>query len=100
MTFNVTPEIMGYHIKYVTNFPKTLALVAFGIYLLVTITPLFVSSVKRTRVLGVFMFLSCVVTAVFFTQFLTSVWCFFAALISAVIYWILSDSKKAFSGKV
>jgi len=100
ITFHVTPKIMGYHIKYVTDFPKTLALVAFGIYLMVTITPLFVSSVKRTHYLGVFMFLSCLVTAVFFTQYLTSVWCFFAALISGVIYWILSDSKKAFLGKV
>jgi len=25
------------------------------------------------------------------------VWCFFAALISGVIYWILSDSKKKFN---
>jgi hypothetical protein len=42
------------------------------------------------------MFLSCLVTAIFFTQYLTSVWCFFAALISGVIFWILHSSKSIF----
>jgi ABC-type Fe3+-siderophore transport system permease subunit len=95
--FSVTPEIRGYHIHYKTGFPQSLSMVAFIIYLIVTITPLFVSSIKRTHILGILMFLSCLVTAIFFTQYLTSVWCFFAALISGVIYWILSDSKKKFN---
>jgi hypothetical protein len=95
--FEVNPEISGYHIQYHTGFPKSFALVAFAIYLIVTITPLFVSSVKRTHLMGVLMFLSCAVTAIFFTQFLTSVWCFFAALISGVVFWILRDSKRKFN---
>ncbi len=96
LLLNVNPKIMGYHIRYNSDFPQSIAMVAFVIYLIVTITPLFISSIKRTRYLGTFMFLSCVVTAIFFTQYLTSVWCFFAALISAVIFWILRDSKRKF----
>jgi len=96
MFYNVTPRIMGYHIKYFTDFPKSIAMVAFFVYLFVTITPLFVSSIKRMHIFGLFMFLSCAVTAIFFTQYLTSVWCFFAALISGVIFWILRDSKRKF----
>lgn len=96
LTHTVTPEIIGYHIQYNTDFPQFLAMTAFFVYLAATITPLFVSSIKRTHLLGILMFLSCAVTAVFFTQYLTSVWCFFAALISVVILWILSDSKKKF----
>jgi len=95
--FSVDPKIMGYHIQYNSDFPKSMALFAFAIYLIVTITPLFVSSIKKTHTLGVLMFLSCAVTAIFFTQFLTSVWCFFAALISGVIFWILRDSKRKFN---
>lgn len=94
--FNVIPEIRGYHIHYKTTFPAYLSMPAFIIYLIVTITPLFISSIKRTHLLGVLMFLSCLVTAIFFTQYLTSVWCFFAALISGVIFWILKDSKSTF----
>ena len=95
--FNVTPQIMGYHIQYNTTFPKSLSMPAFITYLIVSITPLFISSIKRTHLLGILMFLSCLVTAIFFTQYLTSVWCFFAALISGVIFWILKDSKSVFN---
>lgn len=93
---NVTPRIMGYHIKYFTDFPTMLAIPALILYLIATIPPLFISSIKRMYILGILMFLSCLVTAIFFTQFLLSVWCFFAAFISGVIYWILSDSKRKF----
>jgi hypothetical protein len=96
ITFDVSPQISGYHIYYSTTFPKFLSMPAFIIYLIVTIIPLFISSIKRTRLMGVLMFLSCVISAIFFTQYLTSVWCFFAALLSAVVYWILKDSKSSF----
>jgi hypothetical protein len=95
--YNVNPEISGYHIFYKTDFPGSLSMPAFIVYLIVTITPLFVSSIKRTHLMGVLMFLSCLVTAIFFTQYLTSVWCFFAALISGVVFWILRDSKLEFN---
>jgi hypothetical protein len=96
LTFNVSPQISGYHILYENDFPQSLSNPAFSVYLIVTITPLFVSGVKRTWLLGILMSLSCLVSVFFFTQYLTSVWCFFAALISGVIFWILSDSKKNF----
>jgi hypothetical protein len=95
--FSVSPIIDGFHIKYQNDFPKSLSMVAFIFYLTATITPLFVSSVKKTHLLGILMALSCFVTAIFFTQYLTSVWCFFAALISGVIFWILTDSQKEFN---
>jgi hypothetical protein len=94
--FNVKPQILNYHIQYNNDFPESLALLAFIVYLSVTIIPLFISGIKRTHFLGILMFLSCLITAIFFTQYLTSVWCFFAALISGVIFWILRDSKKEF----
>jgi hypothetical protein len=97
--FNITPEITGYHILYTTTFPDLFAIPAFIVYLIVTITPLFISSIKMTHLMAILMFFSCLITAIFFTQYLISVWCFFAALISGVIFWILRDSKKAFNFK-
>lgn len=97
LLFNVIPQIKGFHIEYNTEFPESLAVIAFIVYLVVTITPLFVSGIKRTHLLGILMFFSCLITAIFFTQYLISVWCFFAALISGVIFWILRDAKKEFS---
>ena len=95
---SVTPQIAGYHIQYISDFSESLAVLVFVIYFIAAITPLFISSIKRTRLLGVLMFLSCLVTAIYFVQYLTSVWCFFAALISGVIFWILRDSKRKESG--
>jgi hypothetical protein len=88
LSFNVYPQIQGYHIFYGNDFPKSpvFTIVSFIFYLIATITPLFVSSIKRTHMLGILMTLSCLVTGIFFTQYLLSVWCFFAALISAVIF--------------
>jgi thiamine transporter ThiT len=59
------------------------------IYLFVTITSLFISSTKNMHLLGILMFLSCVVSVILYTKNTTSVWCFFAAVISGVIYWII-----------
>ena len=95
--FNVNPQIKGFHIQYNNDFPVSLQIISFIFYLTVTIVPLFVSSIKRTHLLGILMTLSCLVTGIFFSQYLTSVWCFFAALISGVIFWILSDSRKIFN---
>jgi hypothetical protein len=94
--FNVIPLIMGYQIMYNSDFPKLIAIPVFILYLIVTLMPLFISSIERTHMMGIMMFFSCLVTAIFFTQYLTSVWCFFAALISGIVYWILSDAKKKF----
>lgn len=91
---HVSPEISGYHILYKSNFPKALSNPVFIVYLVVTIVPLFVSSIKRTRIMAVLMMFSCIVTAIFYKEYLTSVWCFFAAFISGIIFWILSDSKR------
>jgi hypothetical protein len=99
LSFNVYPQIQGYHIFYENDFPKSpvFTIVSFIFYLIATITPLFVSSIKRTHMLGILMTLSCLVTGIFFTQYLLSVWCFFAALISGVIFWILHDSRSLFN---
>jgi hypothetical protein len=86
---NVHPEIQSFHIQYVNDYPGTLVLAAFILYLAATILPLFISSVKRMWVFGILIAVSCLVTGIFFAQYLTSVWCFFAALISIAIYWIL-----------
>jgi hypothetical protein len=97
--FNVTSEILSCHILYGTQSPKSLSFPTFIVYLAVTIAPFFISSIKRMPLLGILMFLSCVATAIFYKLYLTSVWCFFAAIISMVIYWILRGSARVREGE-
>jgi hypothetical protein len=91
----VTSQILDCHILYTTESPESLALVTFILYLAVTVAPFFVSSIRKMYMLGIIMALSCLAAAVFYKLYLTSVWCFFAAIISIFIYLILRDSKKA-----
>jgi len=93
--YNVTPQINGFHMQYVDDFPRTFVTIASFFYPVATVSPLFVSSVRRMWLFGVLITVSYIVTGIFFAQYLTSVWCFFAALISMAIYWILSESKVA-----
>ena len=92
ISYNVTPQIQSFHIQYNDNFPYVHY--AFQTYLAATLIPLFVSSVKRMWLFGGLMTVSCVVTGIFYAQYLTSVWCFFAAGLSVVIYWVLSESTS------
>lgn len=92
--YNVSARIQDFHIQYIDTFPVIPVRIAFVLYFIATIAPLFVSSVKRMWLFGVLITISCVITGIFFAQYLTSVWCFFAALISVVIYWILSGSQN------
>ncbi len=94
LLFRVNPVIMNCHIYYGGTFPKVLMLPAFLVYITVTIAPLFISTVKRMYIFGILMFVACVVSAVFYTKNVTSVWCFFAALLSVVIFWILKSNSK------
>lgn len=60
-----------------------------------TITPAFVSSVPRMWLFGIAVLLSYIVTAIFYADFIVSVWCFFAAVISALVYYILPSRSRA-----
>ena len=93
LLFDVTPQISSHHIKYANEFPRPPANSIFIIYLIATLTPLFVSSVRKMWLMGLLMTISCLITGIFFREYLTSVWCFFAALISVVIYRIIIFGK-------
>jgi hypothetical protein len=99
LTSEIVPLISSHHIKYTGEFPQKLALAVFAGYLTATLVPLFISSRRKVWLLGLLMAVSCFITGVFYKEFLTSVWCFFAALISIVIYGIISADTVRARGK-
>jgi hypothetical protein len=87
--FHIDAKIVGHHIAYFQAYPvntKGYVLVAYG---LVTILPALVSQIKSMWLLGLCLLLSYLVTAIFYEAFTLSVWCFFAAIISAYVYLII-----------
>lgn len=100
LLWNCYPLIENHHIRYVGLWPKSLANIAFALYAAATIIPLFVSGIRRMWIMGLLILFSVIVSGIFFKVYLTSVWCFFAALISLVIIWIIMEDQKQERSKV
>ena len=60
-----------------------------SIYILATIIPFFISSFKNAKFFGLLATASLVLTYLFFKCAATSVWCFFCALFSCLVYFII-----------
>lgn len=99
LTSEIYPVISSHHIKYAGEFPQKLALAVFAGYLTATLVPLLISSRRHVWLLGLLMAMSCLITGIFYKEYLTSVWCFFAALISILIYCIISADAERNRGK-
>jgi hypothetical protein len=92
--FHPYAAISRFHISYQTTAPDPYSIIAISLYLAATLVPLFISSIKRTWILGAIVGVSFIISVVLFTKCLTSVWCFFAAVISFVIYYIIRDAHR------
>lgn len=89
-TYPVSARIEGHHIRYIMEYPSVLFTITNIFYGMATILPALISSIGRMKWLGIFISVAYIVTSIFFNEYITSVWCYFAALISIIIYWILS----------
>ena len=84
LTFPVVSRPTGQHMEYVS--PHFFAATVMTLYLLAaTVSPMF-SSYRLVKVFGVLALLSFAAAYGFYAIWFISVWCFFAALLSAVIY--------------
>jgi hypothetical protein len=86
----------GHHISYAVDFPHELNLLTGLIYFIPTVLPLLVSSVRGTLILGLANVATFVIVTVFFHEHIASIWCFFAAILSAIIFAIARILKKEF----
>ncbi len=92
----VIPYVAELHIDYKFVFEhknKQFLFIQQAVYLMVTILPLFLSTVKGTKILATANLISLMFAFLFFSQALPSVWCFFAAILSGIIYWILKTKN-------
>lgn len=88
--FTPTADAQGCHILYRMRLYQDLSVYLVGfLYCIATIVPFFVSHVKYMRLFGVLTALSCIIAYIFFTVYFTSVWCFFTALLSACVFFML-----------
>ena len=84
VAFPVFSRPIGQHIEYVS--PHFFAAAAMTLYLLSTTLSPILSTHRMVKVFGVLAFLSFGAAYFFYATWFISVWCFFAALLSAVVY--------------
>ncbi len=87
-------EIQEHHIVYKVTVPAMLAISSGLPYFIATVIPAFISSVKGMKWLAWAALISLLVSKIYFEQYLVSVWCFFAAVISVVVYMILARAPR------
>ena len=88
---------LNQHIHYRFTFPpipKGLIGAFTVLYILATIITPFISSIKKMKWLGFVFLASYLFAVILYNGFVISIWCFFAALLSFVVLWIILGLRK------
>jgi hypothetical protein len=94
LAYPVSAAIDCRHIYYTLGFTSNISLPITIAYLVATLLPSFISSARKTNLLGVVIVISLLVSEIFYTKDLISVWCFFAAILSLIVLFILHEMRK------
>jgi len=92
-TLPIVATVTGRHIAYES--PHFYALAAMSLYLLGTCASLMFSSHGRVVAFGVAAFASAVAAYGFYTTWFISVWCFFAGMLSVIVFLYFTDPRRA-----
>lgn len=101
--YPVTAQIKEHHIHYLIQAPTILAVVTSVLYFVATILPGYVSGIKHMKLLATLLLGSLIISKLFYSVYLISVWCYFAAVLSVVIVYIIKHlhataKENSFSG--
>ena len=94
---NIGAEILNLRINYYTS---SIPISAFGFdlieifYLLLVAFPFLISSDRKLKIGGLFIFTAYMFTKYFYAEVFLSVWCFFAAVGSVGIYFYIRSRNK------
>ena len=94
LSFPVLAKITEHHIAYDQQYPAALSNYGGALYVIATIAPPFVSGIKRMWILGLAILVSYIITTIFYTSYIVSVWCFFAAVISIAVLLLVPGIQK------
>ncbi len=91
INFNLSAIVENCHIRYLRDFPYLNIMRPIN-FVTIAVTP-FLSTLRHMKVLSAIMLASLIVSYFFFTNYLISVWCFFAAILSVLMIWIVKSNN-------
>jgi hypothetical protein len=59
------------------------------VYAFTVMAPFFISTISRAKIVGVALFISWAISCLVYSYAFTSIWCFFAAILSSLVYLLL-----------
>jgi hypothetical protein len=95
ISYPVNGSVLGKHISYDQQYPMVLRHAGGFLYFLATIGPAFMTKMKWMNLLGGAILLSYIMTEIFYEDYIISVWCFFASIISLVVYFVIRARDSA-----
>lgn len=89
--------IDGYHITYKLTSERMLPLMSGILYVLSVLVPPFLTRNRAISISGAVHVAVFVLSYLLMKEFLVSVWCFMAAISSALIWWVVYTHKKKYA---
>lgn len=96
ITYDISAVAEKGHIRYYRDFPYLNIMRPIN-FITIAVTP-FLSTLRHTKLLAGAMMASLILSYFFFTNFLISVWCFFAAILSLLIILVVNANRKTVNG--
>ena len=93
INYNVQAKIIGHHISYIQDYPLIFNRYSGILYVFATVLPPYFSSINKLWILSVAIFVSYLITNILYTDYIVSVWCFFASIISVLVLVMLQEMK-------
>lgn len=98
LSYPVEAKDIGRHIMYQQDYPAALGRFGELLYVMATVLPPLFSPIKRMWMLSLAIFISYIITTIFYEDYIVSVWCFFASIISisvlALVYQMNGRPEK------
>jgi hypothetical protein len=94
-TFDQTAAVSGHHIRYDFSYPYTHSWYSGLLYFIPTVVSPLISSNKKMRLIGIIILCSFTISKFFYGEYLISIWCYFAAVISVIVLIVIMDLQKA-----
>ncbi len=94
LVYPVEAKSIGNHIMYSIGSPQLFKSLTNILYFFTAVFPPFISSIKKSWWIGITLIVSYILTRIFYADYIISVWCYFATIISVLVLMIILESNK------
>jgi hypothetical protein len=92
--FPIDSVISGHHIRYDLDYQHDAIRYSGIFYFIPTVIPALISTRKNAFLFGIIILTSFLLSKIYFEEYVVSVWCYFAAVLSILIFFLIRGFKQ------